>query len=86
MVETVCSKRKRITVGREELPAELVKSRMLKLDERHIEYVMDSMQKNTAKVRNIRAYLLTALYRSPSTFSASITAEVNYDLYGRRRE
>ena len=56
--------------------------KLLKLDSSHIEYVMDSLHQNTTKVRNIRAYLLTALYNAPTTISSYYTALVNHDLYG----
>lgn len=82
MVETVCTRKKYISIGREDLPADLVKSRFLKLDESHIEYVMDSLRQNTTKIYNIRAYLLTALYRASTTLNAHYTAQVNHDLYG----
>ena len=81
MLETVCSTRETIRVGREDMPAEIVKSRLLKLDYSHIEYVMDSMDKTTTDVRDIRSYLLTALYRSPTTITNKYKAEVNHDLH-----
>ena len=58
MLEAVCSTRATIRVGREDMPAEVVKSRLLKLDYSHIEYVMESMDKTTTDVRDIRSYLL----------------------------
>lgn len=82
LVETICTAQKTVRIGQEGLPADLVKSRFLKLDGNHIEYVMDSLRQSTTKVRNIRAYLLTALYRSPATINAHYTAQVNHDLYG----
>lgn len=82
LVDTVCSTRKQIRIGGQDYPNEMVKSRLLKLDSGHIEYVMDSLHQNTTKVRNIRAYLLTALYNAPTTISSYYTALVNHDLYG----
>lgn len=60
----------------------LVKSRFMKLDYSHIEYVLFSLQKNTAKVGNIKAYLLTTLYNATMTMNHYYQAEVNHDLYG----
>ena len=57
LVDTVCSTRKMIRIGGEDFPKEVVKSRLLKLDSSHIEYVISSLRENTTKVRNIRAYL-----------------------------
>lgn len=82
LVETVCSRKKAIRIGGEDFPTSVVRSRLLKLDDGHVEYVLDCLDKNTTKVRNIRAYLLTALYNAPSTISSYYAAEVNHDLYG----
>ncbi|MDR2571784.1 MAG: helix-turn-helix domain-containing protein [Oscillospiraceae bacterium] len=82
MLEVICTKRKTIRIGGEDRPAELVKSRMLKLDYSHIEYVMDCMNKNTTDVRNIKGYMLTALFNAPTTIGSHYKARVNHDLYG----
>ena len=65
-----------------EKPVTLVKSHFIKLDYSHIEYVLFSLQKNTAKVGNIKAYLLTTLYNATMTMNHYYQAEVNHDLYG----
>ena len=82
IVDTVCSARKTIRIAGDDYPAEVVKSRFMKLDSSHIEYVLSSMQENTTYVRNIKKYLLAALYNAPSTISSYYTSLVNYDLYG----
>lgn len=82
LVETVSVKREHIRISGADYPYQLVKGKLLKLDYSHIHYVMDCMQKNTTKVANIRAYLLTALYNAPSTIDSYYQAEVNHDMYG----
>lgn len=82
IVDTVCSARKTIRIARDDYPAEVVKARFLKLNSSHIEYVLSSMQENTTYVRNIKKYLLAALYNAPSTISSYYTSLVNHDLYG----
>ena len=82
IVYTVCSARKTIRIAGDDYPAEVVKSRFMKLDSSHIEYVLSSMQENTTYVRNIKKYLLAALYNAPSTISSYYTSLVNHDLYG----
>lgn len=82
MVDAVCSKRDYLVVSCEEIPQAAVKSRFLKLDYSHVEYVLDCLKNNTTKVRNIKSYLLTALYNSYSTMDHFYTAEVNHDMYG----
>lgn len=58
IVETVCTKRPLIRIGAEERPAEIVRSRFMKLNAEHIRYVMDCFKENTTKIRNIRQYTL----------------------------
>ena len=80
MVETVCAKRKTTRIAGADFPHEVVRSRFLKLDSSHIEFVMDCLHKNTTEVRNIKQYLLTVLFNAPSTMSNSYTAQVNHDM------
>ena len=61
-------------------PTDLVKSRFLKLNSQHIQYVMDCFNRNTTKVGNIKKYLMTALFNAPSTIGGYYTAEVHHDM------
>ena len=80
IVDTVCSARKTIRIAGDDYPAEVVKSRFLKLDSEHIRFVMDSLQKNTTEVRNMKQYLLTVLFNAPTTISNHYTSQVNHDM------
>ena len=71
-----------VRIGGVEKTAVLVKSQFMKLKKAHIEYVMNCLKKNTTKIANIRAYLLTTLYNAPLTMDSYYQAKVNYDLYG----
>ena len=82
MVETVCARRKTTRIAGSDFPHEVVRSRFLKLDSEHIRFVMDSLQKNTTEVRNMKQYLLTVLFNAPTTISNHYTAQVNHDMYG----
>ena len=82
MVDTVCSNREMIRIAGDDYPAEVVKSRFLKLNSSHIEYVLDRMRENTTYVRNIKKYLLAALYNAPATIDSYYASLVNHDLYG----
>lgn len=82
MVNTVCSRRETIRIAGDDYPAEVVKSRFLKLNSSHIEYVLDRMRENTTYVRNIKKYLLAALYNAPATIDSYYASLVNHDLYG----
>lgn len=79
MLDTICSKRKTIRIAGDDKPVNVVKSMFLKLDASHVEYVMDCLKANTTKVRNIKQYLLAALYNAPLTMSSYYQAEVNHD-------
>ena len=83
MLETICSTKKTIRIGGEDKPAEVVKSRMIKIDTQNIEYVLDSLNNNTTKVKNIKNYLLTTIYNSPITMDSYYSAKVNHDMYGK---
>ena len=78
--ETVCSTRSRIRVAGNDYPAEVVRSKLLKLNSEHIRFVMDCLKQNTTRIRNIRQYLLTALFNAPSTMNSYYTALVAHDL------
>ena len=80
--DVVCVKRRTIRINGEEYPYELVKSRFLKLNSGHMEYVMNCMRETVTKITNIRAYLITALYNAPSTMSHYYQQEVQHDMYG----
>jgi len=80
MLDYICGKRDSVKIGGAEYPPEIVKSRLLKLDSSHIEYVIDCMKGNTTKIGNIRAYLLTTLYNAPATIDHFYTTLVNHDM------
>ena len=82
MVDTVCSRREMIRIAGDDYPAQAVKSRFLKLNSSHIEYVLDRMRENTTYVRNIKKYLLAALYNAPATMDSFYTSLVSHDMYG----
>ena len=80
MTETVCARRKTTRVCGSDFPAEVVKSRLLKLDADHIRFVLKCLRKNTSKIKNIKQYLLATLYNAPVTISSYYGALVNHDL------
>ena len=67
MLDTVCSTKPTIRVAGEELPTEVVRSRLLKLTGAHLRYVLERINENTTEVRHVKPYLLTALYNAPLT-------------------
>ena len=83
MLDAVCSTRPTIRINGEDMPQPVVKSRFLKLDSGHIDYVLQTMNDCPSDIRNIRAYLLTALYNASLTIDNYYSARVNYDFHGK---
>ena len=81
LVETVCARRKTTRISGADFPHEIVRSRFLKLDISHIEFVMDCLQKNTTQVRNMKQYLLAVLFNAPTTMNNHFTSLVNHDMH-----
>ena len=82
MVEAICSTKPNIRVAGENRSADVVRSRLLELNRFHVEFVLDCMRENTTPIRNIRAYLLTALYNAPFSMGSYYAAKVRHDLKG----
>lgn len=80
ILETMLCKSGTVLIARNEYPVQLVKSKLLKLNSEHIEYVIDCFKSNTSKVRNIKKYMLAALFNAPSTMGGYYRAEVNHDM------
>ena len=80
MLEVICARRKFPRVAGTDFPHEVVRSRFLKLNSEHIQFVLSCMKENTTRVRNIKQYLLTVLYNAPTTISNYYTALVNHDM------
>lgn len=82
LIDTVCTKREYIRIASDDRPRDVVKSRFMKLNSGHIQYVLECLKKNTTDVHNIKQYLLAALYNASATISSYYQARVNYDFYG----
>ena len=85
ILETVCTKRRTIRISCWGCDlAELVKAKFMKLNSEHIRFVLDCMQENTTKIRNIKQYMKAALFNAPSTIGSYYTSLVSHDMYGGR--
>ena len=80
ILETVCTRRKTIRIAGDDYPAELVKSKFMKLDSEHIRFALDCMRENTTKIRNIKQYLRAVLFNAPSTIGNYYTSLVAHDM------
>lgn len=80
IVDTVCTNRKMVRIASDDKPAEVVRSRFMKLNSRHISFVLDCFKENTTKIRNVRQYLLAAIYNAPLTMGSYYDALVRHDM------
>ena len=83
LVETCAVNRQTIRIAGDDKPADVVRSRLMKLDSSHIGYVLDCLKENTTAIRDMKQYLLTVLYNAPLTIDAYYQAQVNHDFHGR---
>ena len=86
LVDTACSHSKYFRINGSQIPVERVRERLLNLNSMHIEYVLEAMRNNSSDVRNIRAFLLSALYNASKTINSYYQARVNHDLYGKQKQ
>lgn len=78
ILETVLCQNDEILIASNWYPTNLVKAKFMKLNHAHVEYVITCLKKNTTKVKNIKKYLLAALFNAPSTMKGYYSAEVNH--------
>ena len=79
-MEILLCKNDTIHIAGSEFPSQIVKSRFMKLDSGHIEYVLSCLKANKTKVGNIKKYLLTSLFNAPATMQSFYQAEFNHDM------
>ena len=84
LVDTCDSKRKLIRIAGDDKPAEVVLSRLKTLNADHIRFVLDCLAANTSPIRNMKQYLLAALFNAPTTIQLYYQNKVNHDLAARR--
>ena len=84
LVDTCATKRKMLRVAGDDRPAEVVRSRFMKLNADHIKFVLKCLAENSSPIRNIKQYLLASLYNAPTTMQLSYQNQTNHDLAMRR--
>jgi len=80
MVDALCSNRKEIRIAGDDKPAQIVKSQLMKLDASHIEFVLQCMKENTTQIKNVKQYILAALYNAPLTINNYYSSLVQHDM------
>ena len=84
ILDVVCSKRKTIRIAGDDKPVDVVVSQFMKLNQMHIEYVLGCMKENGSDIRNIKQYLLAALYNAPLTMQSYYQAKINNDIITKK--
>ena len=79
LVETVTSRKRFLRICGEEKPKEVVKSRLMKLDSSHIQYILECLKENSTQIRNIKQYLLATLYNAPVTVDSYYSTQVRHE-------
>ena len=85
LVDTCATNRKTLRIAGDDKPAEVVRSRFMKLNADHIRFVLKCLAENSSPIRNMKQYLLASLYNAPTTMQLSYQNQTNHDLAMRRR-
>ena len=84
LVDTCATNRKLLHIAGDDKPAEVVRSRFMKLNADHIHFVLKCLAENSSPIRNMKQYLLASLYNAPTTMQLSYQNQTNHDLANRR--
>ena len=84
LVDTCATNRKLLHIAGDDKPAEVVRSRFMKLNADHICFVLKCLAENSSPIRNMKQYLLASLYNAPTTMQLSYQNQTNHDLAMRR--
>ena len=84
LVDTCATNRKTLRIAGDDKPAEVVRSRFMKLNADHIRFVLKCLAENSNPIRNMKQYLLASLYNAPTTMQLSYQNQTNHDLAMRR--
>ena len=79
LVDTCSTKRKMLRIAGDDKPAEVVRSRLKKLNADHIRFVLGCLAETTVPVRNMKQYLLASLYNAPTTMNLYYQNKTNHD-------
>lgn len=83
LVDTCATKRKTLRIAGDDKPAEVVRSRFMKLNADHIRFVLKCLAENSSPIRNMKQYLLASLYNAPTTMQLYYQNQTNHDLAKR---
>ena len=83
LVDTCATKRKMLRIAGDDRPAEVVRSRFMKLNADHIKFVLKCLAENSSPIRNMKQYLLASLYNAPTTMQLYYQNQANHDFAKR---
>ena len=80
LADVCCYTDDSLLINGNSVPIRNIRQRFMSLNSEHLRYVLDKLKQNTAKVKNIRSYLLTCLYNAPVTMQSYYQSEVQHDM------
>ena len=86
LVDICATNRKTLRIAGDDKPAEVVRSRFMKLNADHIRFVLKCLAENSSPIRNMKQYLLASLYNVPTTIQLFYQNQVNYDLAAKSKK
>ena len=86
LVDTCATNRKLLHIAGDDKPAEVVRSRFMKLNADHIRFVLKCLAENSSPIRNMKQYLLASLYNAPTTMQLSYQNQTNHDLAAKSKK
>ena len=79
LVDTCATNRKLLRIAGDDKPAEVVRSRFMKLNADHIHFVLKCLAENISPIRNMKQHLLASLYNAPTTMQLVYQNRTNHD-------
>lgn len=73
--DIICGTAPTVRIGRDYLPRNVVISRFRKLNSEHILFIISGIENNISKIKNMKSFLVSALYNTPATMEIEITSE-----------
>ena len=77
--EIVSIRRRTVRIGGNDYPYDLVRSRFMEVTDEHVLYVKECMDRTAPDIRDIRSYLMTALFNAPATINTYYSQQVRHD-------
>lgn len=80
MADVIEGEEDKVRIGGRNISYPVVKKRFMELTKEHMQYVLESLEKTTCAIKNIRSYLLTVLFNAATTIKTYYRQKVNHDM------